>query len=136
MIDYSDWKVLKSVINYRGEDKEKQTQTQKAQEEYTLVSAWCNENGQYFIEDNGEYYATIKISEPTADTKAAALRDIRNAYLVKYIDPYICNPLRWADMTELQQQEIEDYRQYLLDFPQQANFLQTNIKNFEEWKRG
>ena len=135
MTDYSNWKVKKSVINYTGEDEEKQAQAHSAQAEYTAVAAWCNENG-YTIEEQNENYVAIKIPQPSAEEKAAGLRTTRNAYLIKYVDPYICNPLRWADMAEAQKQEIEDYRQYLLDIPQQDDFLQTNIKTFEEWKRG
>ena len=63
MTDFSDWKVFKSVINYRGDDEEKQAQAQAAQEEYSEVAAWCNDNQQYTIGEDETYYMTVALPE-------------------------------------------------------------------------
>lgn len=136
MTDYSEWKVLKSVINYSGNDEEKQAQARAAQEEYTAVAEWCNENQQYVITDDGEYFKTARIPEPTTEEKATRVRFVRNSYLERYVDPYVCNPLRWADMTQEEQQDIVNYRLYLLDIPEQPEFPDIEVKTFDEWKAG
>lgn len=136
MTEYSDWKVLKSVINYTGDDTEKQAAAQAAQAEYTEVAKWCNEGGEYMIFDDGEYYKVIAIPEPSTEEKAAQVRAIRNEYLETYVDPYVCNPLRWADMSEQEQQDIVDYRLYLLNIPEQPEFPNIQVMTFDEWKAG
>lgn len=54
MTDYSNWKILKSEINEK-------------QEEYTEVAEWCNNGGEYHIEEQGNYYAVVKNPEPTEE---------------------------------------------------------------------
>lgn len=56
---YKNWKILKSDLA----DK---------QEEYSEVAEWCNESGQYHIEDMGEYYAVVHNAEPSAEEIKAA----------------------------------------------------------------
>lgn len=134
MTDYTDWKILKSVINYIGADEEKIAQAQAAQEEYSTVADWCNESGEYMIFDDGEYYKVIAIPEPTTEEKAARVRATRNEYLELYVDPYVCNPLRWADMSQEEQQDVIDYRLYLLNIPEQPEFPDIQVMTFDEWK--
>lgn len=50
------------------------------------------------------------------------IRDKRNYKLIKEVDPIATNILRWNDMTSEKQQEWADYRQALLDVPQQEGF--------------
>ena len=49
---YENWKILKSEINEK-------------QEEYTDVAQWCNNGGEYHIEEVGDEYQVVKNSEPT-----------------------------------------------------------------------
>ncbi|MBQ7632876.1 MAG: hypothetical protein IJS88_02020 [Alphaproteobacteria bacterium] len=62
---YENWKILK-------------TEADEKADEYTQVAEWCNENGQYTIEDDGTYYKVIKLPEPTqqeiAEQKIAELK--------------------------------------------------------------
>ena len=115
---YTNWIMQKSNMN---------------DEEYSHVAEWCDEGNEYTIEDKGEYYAVVKIPEPTEEEKAEIVREIRNQYLEEYVDKVVSNPLRWADMTEEEQQEIKDYRQYLLDIPQQEAFPDIEVLTFEQW---
>ena len=87
MTDYSNWKVLKSVINYTGDDEEKKAAAQAAQEQYAEVAEWCNENGQYTIEEDNKYYKTVEIviPEPTPPTHEE-VRQQRIRYRREHID--------------------------------------------------
>jgi hypothetical protein len=51
MTDYSNWKILK-------------TEADEKADEYSQVAEWCNENGQYTIEDDGTYYKVVEIVIP------------------------------------------------------------------------
>lgn len=87
MTDYSNWKVLKSVINYTGDDEEKKAAAQAAQEQYAEVAEWCNENGHYTIEEDNKYYKTVEIviPEPTPPTHEE-VRQQRIRYRREHID--------------------------------------------------
>jgi len=56
--------------------------------------------------------------EPTAEEKARWKRD----GLLYELDAIVSNPLRWNAFTEAEQQALADYRQALLDVPQQEGF--------------
>lgn len=119
---YENWKILKSEVDEKAE-------------EYSQVAGWCNESGKYTIEEQGEYYAVVKILEPTEEEKAEQVRQTRNMYLQEYVDPLVTNPLRWQDLSESEQEEIKNYRKYLLDIPEQKEFPNIEVMTFDEWKK-
>ena len=49
-------------------------------------------------------------------------RTIRTNLLAQYVDPFVMNPLRWADLTAEQQGEVAAYRRGLLDITDQEGF--------------
>ena len=51
-------------------------------EEYSQVAEWCNENQKYTIEDMGEYYAVVKIPEPTEEEIKQARISELESYLL------------------------------------------------------
>jgi hypothetical protein len=53
---------------------------------------------------------------------AAGIRAERDYRLATEVDPIAGNALRWATLTAEQRQAWADYRQALLDVPQQASF--------------
>ena len=53
--------------------------------------------------------------------KAIELRGERDERL-RFVDALATHALRWASLTDGQRQEVADYRQLLLDVPQQAGF--------------
>ena len=55
------------------------------------------------------------------DLLAEGIRNTRDEAL-KYVDAITNNALRWAALTAEQQQAWADYRQALLDIPQQSGF--------------
>jgi hypothetical protein len=69
-----------------------------------------------------ELYAIGKITEAKYDEWAASnVRGERDRLLYK-VDAIVMNPLRWAATPQEQQVELGEYRQALLDVPQQAGF--------------
>jgi DNA-binding ferritin-like protein len=66
-MSYENWTIEKSIINYSGDDEELQKKSDEAHKEYSTVAEWCNQGGEYHIEDAGEYYHTVKNPEPTQE---------------------------------------------------------------------
>lgn len=105
MTDYSDWKVLKSVINYDGNDEEKQEEAKAAQEEYTEVAYWCNDGGEYMIVEDELYYKTVLIP-PTPAPTYDDIRQMRIQYRRDHIDDQTAERVRktangtWTDDDE------------------------------------
>lgn len=56
------------------------------------------------------------------DYAGRVVRGMRGNKLATEVDPVVMNSLRWNSMTANQQQAWADYRQALLDIPQQAGF--------------
>ena len=72
---------------------------------------------------NGDVAAYVPPTQEELDAKAAAaVRAERDMKLATEVDPIAGNALRWAALTAEQQQAWADYRQALLDIPQQAGF--------------
>ena len=124
---YRDWQIAKSALD-------NEETSEQAQQEYSKVAQWCCDGQEYRIVEDGDYYKVEPIPEPTAEEKAQNVRAIRDNYLTKYVDAVVSNPLRWADLTEEEQEKIKAYRHYLLDIPQSEGFPDVEVKTFEEWE--
>jgi hypothetical protein len=116
MTDYVDWIILK-------------TDLPEKQDEYTTVAEWCNESGQYTIEDDGIYYKVVAIPVPTEDELKVQIRSVRDAYL----QHYDFTQLPDAPFTEEEKIQYVNYRQYLRDYTLLDNWWLSNPKTFEEW---
>jgi hypothetical protein len=68
---------------------------------------------------NGDGWDILE-PEVSYDQKCEAMRVARNRALKRVVDKY--TPIRWATLTSEQQQKILEYRQALLDIPQQEGF--------------
>lgn len=84
--------------------------------------------------ENGDWYVKGYLPVPTTEEKAAKVRAKRNLYLEVYVDPIVSNPLRWVDLSEQEQQDIVNYRLYLLNIPEQPEFPDIEVLTFDEWK--
>ena len=94
MTDYTNWKILKSDLD-------------KKQEEYTAVAEWCNENGEYHIEQQGEYYAVVANPEPTPPTDEQ-IRQMREQAYAAEVDKITAHIQRLRDTTPMTEEvEIE-----------------------------
>ena len=72
---------------------------------------------------NGDVAAYVPPTQAELDAEAAAaVRAERDMKLATEVDTIAGNALRWAALTAEQQQAWADYRQALLDIPQQSGF--------------
>lgn len=72
---------------------------------------------------NGDVAAYVPPTQEELDAQAAAaVRAGRDMKLATEVDPIAGNALRWAALTDAQRQAWADYRQALLDIPEQAGF--------------
>ena len=101
--------------------------------EYGWVPFTCDPNDTGSTIDVAALYATMDADPSTAPyvppTEAEILaaasgeaRTIRTNLLAQYVDPFVMNPLRWADLTAEQQEEVAAYRRGLLDITDQEGF--------------
>jgi hypothetical protein len=72
---------------------------------------------------NGEHgeVADFVPYTPTQEELAFLIRSKRDL-LLSELDVIVSNPIRWNSFTDSKKQEFIDYRQLLLDMPQQLNF--------------
>lgn len=85
-----------------------------------------------YMQVNGEF--VLASSAEAIEQKKADVRAVRNQYLEKYVDPKQL-VLVWNSLTESEQKEYMDYRQYLLDYPETEGWYEQNPLMFEEWKQ-
>lgn len=72
---------------------------------------------------NGDVAAYVPPTQAELDAqKAEEVRAERTDLLLDVVDPVVCNPLRWDELSESQQQAWRDYRTALLKVPQQEGF--------------
>lgn len=108
-----------------------------------------DERADFIVENNHkkgyeikEYADRIEAWGLTAEEQAQAdlenqklkVRFIRNSYLDQYVDPYQL-VLRWGTLTQVEQADIKNYRQYLLDYTEQEDWWESNPMTFDEWKQ-
>ena len=84
-----------------------------------------------YTQVNGEFVLTS--SAEAIEQRKEEIRAVRNSYLEKYVDPKQL-VLVWNSLTEDEQKEYTDYRQYLLDYPETEGWYESNPLTFEEWK--
>jgi hypothetical protein len=72
----------------------------------------------------GEFGVIAEWTPPTTEQLAANARGHRDN-LLSEVDNIVGNPLRWASFSQAQQTTWANYRQALLDVPQQAGFPNT-----------
>ena len=82
---------------------------------------------------NGKRYFEGEVPQKPDEKLKEEVRNVRNSYLEKYVDPYQMI-LRWESLSEENKKEISDYRQYLLNYTIEENWWENNPKTFDEWK--
>ena len=86
---YENWKILKSEADEKAE-------------EYSQVAEWCNNGGEYHIEDDGTYYKTVKNPEPLPPTKEEQEQNRALAYQQE-VDPITSHIQRLRDMEQTEE---------------------------------
>ena len=82
---------------------------------------------------NGKWYIKGYAPQQPIEEKQEQVREVRNSYLVEYVDPYQLI-LRWEALSEDQKIDIINYRQYLLDYTKEENWYEQNPLTLAEWK--
>lgn len=82
--------------------------------------------------DFTEYMLKSEIPEPPKEEKQAEVRTIRNQYLEKYVDPYQL-VLRWNSLSDDEQFNIINYRDYLLNYTEEKDWWEQNPLTYDEW---
>lgn len=88
------------------------------------INSYVQVDGEYLLNTNDKVILFLQ----------EQVRQVRNNLLVEYVDVIVSNPLRWNDMPIADQNEIKDYRRYLLDFTTNENWWLENPKTFVAWK--
>lgn len=83
--------------------------------------------------NNKRQFQIIEIIKPTKEEKETKTQAIRDAYLEKYVDPYLSDTLRWNELSAEKQNSILAYQQYLLNITKQENFPDIYVENYIEW---
>lgn len=99
-------------------------------ENYTQGAIWCNKNNATI---NPVTWVIEAIPEPTVEELQAKVREVRNNYLVQYVDPKQL-VMVWNGLSEEERQLYADYRQYLLDYTELEDWYLSNPMTLEEWK--
>lgn len=82
---------------------------------------------------NGSWYLAGYCPEKPQEEKEKDVRNVRNQYLEKYVDPYQM-VIRWNTLKEENQNNIINYRQYLLDYTTSSdNWFEQNPLTYDEW---
>lgn len=123
---YENWTIEKSIINYSGDDEELQKKSEEAHKEYSEVAEWCNQGGEYHIEDAGEYYHTVKNPEPS---KSEVIQQ-EIAELKSQLDATDYKCLKYVDgaLTDEEYAEVKEERQSLRD---RINELEEQLKELD-----
>lgn len=106
------------------------------EEEFSEASNWCSDNNATINEiepvKDGRKFQIVEIQQPTEDEQKEIVRNIRNAYLETYVDPYQL-VLRWNSLSEEEQESRKEYRNYLLNYTEEEKWWEHNPLTFEEW---
>lgn len=120
---YENYRIEKSELN-----------DLKKTEEYMLVEQWCHSQPNYSICSDDIYVWVQKNPEQTQEQKEQEVRAIRDLYLIVYVDNQFKNILMWNEMEESKQQEIQEYRRYLLDYTATESWFEAVPLDFKAWK--
>lgn len=123
-MDYTNWKKEKDKVS---------------DDEYFSVSEWCNESGQHTIEEEGNSFRVVKISEPTRKEQQDWIKSLCTNYInnvfwrVERYDTQKTIEIETSDTKETYL-SILRYIQYLRDYDKQSGEWWTEApKTFEEW---
>lgn len=118
-------KIVGVVESWNDVDKKFHPDLIAVQDNEHQISDYTMVEGEYLLND-----------DPAAiEYEQNRIREIRNSYLVEFVDPVVSNPLRWGEMTDEEKQRYADYRRYLLDFTTQENWWKNTPKTMEEWSK-
>lgn len=84
-----------------------------------------------YIQANGEF--VLSTSDEAIEQKKEQVRQVRNNYLVDFVDPKQL-VIRWNTLSETEQGYLTEYRQYLLNYPESSEtWYEQNPLDWESW---
>ena len=83
---------------------------------------------------DGSWYVKGYAPEKPVEMLQAEVREVRNSYLEKYVDPKQL-VLVWDGLSEDERQLYTDYRVYLLDYTKTEGWYLQNPMTLDEWQQ-
>lgn len=105
-------------------------ETKEELEQNSFIAYDRIEEYDFAVMYNGVIYVS---EEELIEAKQQYVRQIRNGYLTKYVDPVVSNPLRWNDMSKEEQQTYADYRTYLLTYTDTESWYEQLPLTYDAW---
>lgn len=105
-------------------------ETKEELEQNSFIAYDRIEEYDFAVMYNGVIYVS---EEELIEAKQQYVRQIRNDYLTKYVDPVVSNPLRWNDMSKEEQQTYADYRTYLLAYTDTESWYEQLPLTYDAW---
>lgn len=81
---------------------------------------------------NFVWYVEGYAPQKTQEVKEQEIRQVRNEYLVDFVDPYQL-VIRWGELSETEQSYMKEYRQYLLDYTKEDGWWEQNPDDYQTW---
>lgn len=75
----------------------------------------------------------IVVPEPTTEELQVRVRQVRDFYLIQYVDNRAKSPFQWDEVSEEEKAVIGEYRMYLLDYTETENWWLQNPLTYDEW---
>ena len=96
-----------------------------------------NHNLGYEIKETGEALEAWGLTqeeqeEADLENRKNSMRELRNKYLVDYVDPFQL-VIRWGTLSETEQGYLIEYRQYLLNYPNGERWWEEEPLTYEAW---
>ena len=81
---------------------------------------------------NNIWYVAGYAPQKPQEVKEKEVRQVRNSYLVDFVDPYQL-VIRWGELSETEQGYMKEYRKYLLDYTKEDGWWEQNPMTYEDW---
>lgn len=118
-------KIVGVVENWNDVDKKFHPDLIAVQDNEHQISDYTMVEGEYLLND-----------DPAAiEYEQNRIREIRNSYLVEFVDPIVSNQIRFSEMSETDKEKILNYRRYLLDYTNNENWWQKSPLDWENWNK-
>lgn len=118
-------KIVGVVESWNDVDKKFHPDLIAVQDNEHQISDYTMVEGEYLLND-----------DPVAiEYEKNRIRELRNSYLVQFVDPIVSNQIRFSEMSETDKEKILNYRRYLLDYTNNENWWQKLPLDWENWNK-
>lgn len=118
-------KIVGVVESWNDVDKKFHPDLIAVQDNEHQISDYTMVEGEYLLND-----------DPAAiEYEKNRIRELRNSYLVQFVDHVVSNQIRFSEMSETDKEKILNYRRYLLDYTNNENWWQKSPLDWENWNK-